>query len=685
MPTAFFLLESEVKFPNSIPNVIRAVADRRRRYGIVLGGVIAFLICSAAHAVFAASPPLPFVSPMFGDNMVLQRGKTNTIWGWAKPGETIRVELAGQSVTSTANAEGRWQTQVLPPASSEALALRIIGSQTVAFTNILVGDVWLCGGQSNMELPLSRTRNGAAVIASAKQPNIRLFTVKSKAAYSPAAVVEGRWKVCSPATVTEDGGFSAVGYYFALKLRSETNVPVGLIKDCVGGTPAESWTSPETLLGLKEFDASLDEVKRLHVKRGPEYGNFIAHWYDEFDVGQRENWSAANLDDHDWKTLTLTDGFQELGVADAPSVCYFRKVIVLPNPLPSGPAVIRLGVVERMDTVYFNGQWIGASAWVENPRKYSVSAKILKPGTNVMTIRVLKTKPDGGFRSKPEELCLELGDKTKIPLAGEWKGKVSVDARPPHSLPLGFENWPTMPGVLYDGMIAPVAPFAISGALWYQGEANAGRAAQYRTLLPAMIADWRKTFGQGDFPFYIVSLAAFMQHRDQPGDDGWAELRAAQAFTARTVTNSGLAVAIDVGDANDIHPKDKKEVGDRLALLALANHYGFKAPCSGPTFVRVEEIPGALKLHFDHTDGGLVVKGDKLEEFSIAGADRKWFWADAKIEGGAVVVSSPKVPKPVAARYAWQSNPNATLFNGAGLPAAPFSTDDLPGVTEKAK
>lgn len=674
-----------MKFPNSIPNVVRAGADRCRRYRIVCGGVIAFIVFYAANAVFAVSPQLPFVSPMFGDNMVLQRGKTNTLWGWTKPGGIIRVELGTQAATATANAVGRWETRLLPPASTGPLTLRITGPQTVVFTNLLVGDVWLCGGQSNMELPLSRTRNGDTAIAAANQPNIRLFTVKSKAAYTPAAVVEGRWKVCSPATIAEDGGFSAVGYYFALKVRSETNVPIGLIKDCIGGTPAESWTSPKTLRELKDFDAALDEVKRLHAKGGPEYGNFIAHWYDEFDVGQRENWNAANFDDHDWKPVTLANGFRELGVADAPSLCYFRKTIALPDPLPPGPATVHLGVVERMDTVYLNGQWIGASAWVENPRKYPVGEKILKPGTNVLAIRVLKTKPDGGFRSKPEELCLVLGDKTKISLAGEWRGKVSVDARPPHPLPLGFENWPTMPGVLYDGMIAPVAPFAISGALWYQGEANAGRAAQYRTLLPAMIADWRKAFGQGDFPFYIVSLAAFMQHKDAPGDDGWAELREAQAFTACTVTNSGLAVTIDVGDANDIHPKDKKEVGDRLAVLALANYYGFKMPFSGPVFVRAEEIPGALKLHFDHADGGLMVKGTKLEEFSVCGADRKWFWADAKIDGDAVVVSSPKVSKLVAARYAWQSNPNATLFNGAGLPAVPFRTDDQPAIAEKAK
>ena len=261
-------------------------------------------------------------------------------------------------------------------------------------------------------------------------------------------------------------------------------------------------------------------------------------------------------------------------------------------------------------------------------------------------------------------------------LAGEWKGKLGVDAKPPHPLPVGFENWPTMPAVLYNGMIAPVAPFAISGALWYQGEANVGRAAQYRKLLPAMISDWRQTFQQDDFPFYIVSLAAFTQHKALPGDDGWAELRAAQAFSAHTVPNSGLALAIDVGDANDIHPTDKKTVGERLALIALANHYGKQLVCSGPEFDRVEKLLGTLKLHFKHTDGGLVVKGEKLGEFAVAGSDKKWFWAEAKIEGDTVIVSSPQVAEPKFVRYAWQGNPLATLFNGAGLPAVPFRTDN---------
>lgn len=620
----------------------------------------------------AAANDLPFVSPMFGDNMVLQRGKPNTVWGWTKPGSTVRVEIAGRSASGVAAGDGRWEARIEPPASPGPHSLKISGPQSAEFTNVLVGDVWLCGGQSNMELPLSRTRDGDAVIAAANQPEIRLFTVKQHPAYSPAAVAEGRWKVCSPATIAEDGGFSAVGYHFALKVRAETGVPIGLVKNCWGGTPAESWTSPEALRGMKDFDPALDEVRRLGAKGGTEHGNFISHWYEEFDPGQRENWGAADHDDHDWKPVSLTNGFRELGVADAPAVVWFRKTVTLPDPLPPGPAAIHLGVIERMDTVWLNGRWIGASAWVENPRKYPVPAGVLKPGPNVLAVRVFKTKADGGFRSKPEDLRLVLGDKTVIPLADGWKAKVSVDARPPQPLPFGFENWPTMPGVLYDGMIAPMAPLAITGALWYQGEANADRAAQYRKLLPAMIGDWRKAFGQGDFPFYIVSLAAFQQRKGAPGDDAWAELREAQDITARTVKNSGLAVAIDVGDANDIHPQDKKEVGERLALLALDKHYGKDSISSGPRFVAAEKISGALKLRFDQE---LVVKGGKPEEFSIAGEDGKWHWAEAKVEGNAVVLSSPEVSKPTAARYAWQANPKATLFNAAGLPAVPFRTD----------
>ncbi len=249
-------------------------------------------------------------------------------------------------------------------------------------------------------------------------------------------------------------------------------------------------------------------------------------------------------------------------------------------------------------------------------------------------------------------------------------------------MPLDFENYPTMPAVLYLGMIKPVAPLAIKGAIWYQGEANFMRAYQYQTLLPAMIGDWRHLFSQGDFPFYIVSLPAFMPRRDEPGDDAWAELREAQALTARDVPHCGLAVTVDTGDANSIHPKDKAIVGNRLAWCALARDYGEKIPCEGPICVSLKHLSVALKLDFVHVDGGLVVKGDKLGEFSVAGKDHQWHWADARIDGDSVILSSPRVPDPVAARYAWQANPLATLYNGAGLPAVPFRTDSWPEMTQ---
>jgi sialate O-acetylesterase len=641
--------------------------------------MLSFLAWISASA--ADKAPLPFVSPMFGDNMVLQRGKLNTIWGWSNPGQQVRVEIAGHTASAVTGPDGRWQARIKPPRAGGPYVLKIAGLQTVEFHNVMVGDVWLCGGQSNMELPLSRVRNGADEIKSANHPEIRLFKVATHISYSHAAVPNGRWRICSPEAVAADGGFSAVAYFFARRVQQDVHVPVGLIDDCLGGTPAEAWTSPETLRGLKDFDAALNEMDRLKAKGAPEYGNYVMHWYDDYDIGLKGNWSAVNFDDSNWKTVPIPGGFQELGVPDAPAVCWFRKEITLPDPLPPGKASIKLGVVERMDTAWINGQWIGASAWVENPRDYPIRGGILKPGTNLVVVRVLKTKPDGGFMTKADGLCLVLGDDSQIPLAGDWKGAVSVDARPPHPLPMGYENWPVIPSVLYEGMLAPVAPLAITGAIWYQGEANADRAQQYRTVLPAMISDWRKLFGQGDFPFYIVSLPAFMPHQDQPVEAAWAELREAQALTARKVPNSGLAVTIDTGEPDNIHPIDKAIVGERLAYLALARQYGEKIPCEGPTFKSMSHARGALVLRFDHTDGGLVVKGDKPMEFTIAGKDRKWYRADAKIVGDTIVVSSPSVPEPDAARYAWQSFPVANLYNGAGLPAVPFRTDIWPGIT----
>lgn len=654
--------------------------------------LLSLLVLSALSALFrpadltAATDTRPLVSPVFSDHMVLQRDRLNRLWGWAAPGQEVRVELGGTVARAQATADGRWQVELTPPPVGGPYTIKIVGPQTVELHDVLVGDVWLFGGQSNMAFGLRGMTGGDAEAAAATHPQIRLLRVPEKVAYDQGGLPAGDWQVCSPATVSAggNGGFSAVAYLFGLRLHTELGVPIGLIQDCIGGSPAESWMSREALQRFPEFAKGLEEITRLKNRGGPAYGNYIMHWYDEFDRGaQGATWAAEAFDDTTWKQVPVPGQWHELGAGDGPAVYWFRRELTLPDPLPAGPAKIRLGVVEKMDSTYLNGQWIGASSWVENPRVYPVADGILRPGRNLVAVRVCKLQPNGGFQSPAAALVLELGDGRTIPLAGPWKGALSVDARPPHSLPLGYENYPTMPTVLYQGMLAPLAPLALRGVVWYQGEANFTRAYQYRSLLPALIADWRALFRQADLPFYIVSLPAFLPRRTTPGDDGWAELREAQALTVRTVPHTALAVTVDTGDANDIHPKEKRPVAQRLALCALHDTYGRDLVCAGPTFTTMEPLPGgALRLHFAHTDGGLVNQGEKLAEFAVAGADRKWFWAEAHIEGDTVVVASPQVPQPVAVRYAWQANPAATLFNGAGLPATPFRSDDWPISTQ---
>lgn len=636
--------------------------------------LLAFVLTVSASAADTAK--LPFVSPLVGEHMMLQRDQPNRLWGWTIPGKEVAVTLAGHRSTAIADPDGRWEVVVTPPQAGGPYQLAIDGPQHLEFQDVLVGDLWLCSGQSNMDFGLSGAKDGAEAIKNSTYPNIRLFRVAQQVGYTAAsAVAPGRWRLCEPASFEKGGGFSAVAYFFGRKVHQETGIPIGLISAAVGGSPAESWISPAALQAFPEFIPNLVEIERLQKREGPVYGNFVMHWFDEFDRGVDGDWGNPDHDVTGWKPASLKDGFTRLGVAATPAVVWFRREIVLPEKLPPGQARLLLGVVEKMDTAFINGKWIGASAWVENPRDYGVPADALRPGPNVVVIRVLKTAPDGGFRSPAEALKLVLGDGTAIPLEGEWRAIVSVDAKPPHSLPLGYENWPTMPTVLYHGMLRPLAPLALTGVLWYQGEANFSRAQQYRTLLPALIADWRGLFDRPDLPFYIASLPAFTPHRDQPGLDDWTALREAQALTAATVPHAGIAITIDTGDANNIHPTEKLPVGERLALLALKEVYRRDVVAAGPTFARAEKIAGALRLHFTHADGGLVVKGDQLGEFSVCGADRQWHWADAKIDGDTVLVSSPAVPEPVAVRYAWQANPLATLFNGAGLPAAPFRSD----------
>ena len=462
----------------------------------LLVSVLALACGSAFAQPPQAAAQLPFVSPIFGDNMVLQREKPNAIWGWSQPGDSVRVEIGENSATATAGADGKWQARIQPPPAGGPYTVKIAGGQqTLELHDVLVGDVWICAGQSNMQFGLRQARNGVEEIKNANYPDIRYYVAGERVSYSPVSVPRGSWRVVSPTTLGGGpGGISAAAYFFARKVRESVHVPIGLLQEAVGGVPAETFTSIDALRPLKDFDARIAFLERQRQKGGKEYGNYIMHWYDDYDIGSRNgSWADPALDDSSWTAVRIPGGFKELGVADVPSLCWFRKEITLPDPLPQGGARIYLGNVDKMDTVYLNGQQVGSSSWVENPRVYF--ARALKPGRNVLAIRLFNLKPNGGFISPADTLRLVLGDATAIPLAGEWKGKVAVDGHPSQPLPPGYESVTSMVSVLYNGMLVPVAPLAITGAIWYQGESNAGNPKEYETLFPTMITDWRTRWG----------------------------------------------------------------------------------------------------------------------------------------------------------------------------------------------
>lgn len=657
------------------------------RCAFVAAVSVGLLVASGniAQAQYRPEPvpanPFPFVSPIFGDNMVLQRNREDRIWGWSDPGDKITVQIGDTTASAVARSDRRWQVTFQAPPAGGPYTVRIAGStQNVELHNVLVGDVWLCTGQSNMEFPMRGVLNADEEVSKANYPDIRFFTVAQHAAYRLTNMVNGHWQAVSPQTAAR---LSAVAYYFARRVQQDIHVPIGLVVDCVGGTPAETWMSEPALRKVGGMDVPLAYLHQLADENAPEYGNYIAHWYEEYDIGLKEHWFDPTFDDSNWKTIDAMNAWAALGVADTPSVVWFRKEITLPNPLPAGRSMLFLGVIDRMDSVWINGTYVGGSAWVENPRRYFLR-DVLQPGKNEFAIRILRLGADGGFMGKPSDLHLNLGDNSIIPLAGDWKAEVSVDARPPHPLPVSYENWPVIPSVLYKGMLEPISSLSITGAIWYQGESNTKRGYEYRKVLPALIADWRGLFKQGDFPFYIVSLPFNGQRSPTPTDDGWAEIRESQAISAKEVPNTCLAVTVDTGDADSVHPRMKEPVGDRLAYCALGQYYGEKIAYQGPTLASWDRQNGAIRLHFTHADGGLVLKYQP-EAFQIAGADHKWYWADAHVSGDRIIVSTSLVQNPVAVRYDWQSNPPAILFNKAGLPASPFRTDNWPGMTDDAR
>jgi sialate O-acetylesterase len=657
---------------------------------------LSILFCVAAVLVFAgavraaeAPPPKPFLHPLFSSDMVLQRDASDPVWGWAEPGQRVTIAMNGKTATATAGADGKWLAKIGPFPGGGPYELTVSGPKEVKLTNVLVGDVWICSGQSNMEMGIANVTDGRKEVAAADHPRLRLFTVPKHIAYQPQdgfraqppGGEQAKWLVCTPKNVLvgDWGGFSAAGYFFGRDLQQHLNVPIGLIHTSWGGTVAEAWTSAEALEQMADFRDAVHSLKEPAKEPGT-LAEQMRRWYAKHDPGSADGlgWADPALNDADWKTMKLPVLWEQAGLPDFDGIVWFRREVKIGDSWMGKDLELHLGPIDDRDTTWVNGVRVGGLDAYNQSRIYEVPASAVKGGKLVIAIRVLDTGGGGGIWGGQDTMMLAVPDGKghAVKIDGEWKYKVGVPLAKAGQPPQSTENNPNVPTVLYNGMVAPLVPFAIKGATWYQGESNAGRAAQYRTLLPTMIRDWRGRFGVGDFPFLIVQLAAFMEESPRPAESQWAELREAQDLTARTVGHSAIAVANDIGEAKDIHPHNKQEVGRRLALAARGVAYGESVEYSGPVFKQMEVKGNQAVLHFDHLGGGLDAKGGPLAGFAVAGADGKFVWADAKVEGDTVVVSASGVDRPAAVRYAWANNPaKANLYNKAGLPAPPFRTD----------
>lgn len=618
---------------------------------------------------------------LVGDHMVLQRDTPLPVWGWAEPGEGVVVTFNRQSFRTRTGADGRWQVTLPSQPAGGPYTLEIGGKNHLLLEDVLVGDVWLASGQSNMEWPLNASNlKYQADIDSARFPNLRLFTVRTDFALSPRSELEaGSWQRCTPETAA---AFSAVAFFFGRELHQRYRVPVGLILSAWGGTPAEAWTSGEGLKTLPDFQPV---VAQLEIHRGTlaqvteEYPRHLRAWQNRF----RDRLTEVPDSEAGWeKTMTLPGHWEDNGtLPDFDGVVWFQKEITLSPGEAGRPLTLHLAKIDDADSTWFNGINIGGTSGYDRPRVYEVPGALVKPGKNYIRIRVLDLNGGGGIWGEPSQFFGQVGDR-EIPLSGAWHYRVGLDTRPldlPRP-PVRIFNQHA-PTALFNAMIRPLLPYAIKGVIWYQGENNAERAHQYRTLFPALIQDWRRQWG-ADFPFLFVQLAAFRHDREQPTDSEWAELREAQAG-ALALPRTALVVTTDIGNPDDIHPANKLEVGRRLALAARRVAYGEEVIHAGPRVVSVRSVNGEIRLAYTDVGSGLRVadRYGYLRGFAVAGADRRFVWAPARLEGNEVVVRAEAVREPVAVRYNWGNSPDGNLFNREGLPAFPFRSDDWPGLT----
>ena len=656
------------------------------------------------------------LTPLFTDNMVFQQDCMAPVWGEAEPGATVKVTPSWNNKTysAIADSEGKWKVTIpTPKGGFRKYSLTISDGEPVVLNNVVVGEVWLASGQSNMQMPVESWRaqriNQEDIENASEYADVRLLQVSRATGmveHDYFSADFDKWKESSPETVRN---FSAAGWYFGRKLLEDLKVPIGIIHSSWGGTIIEAWMSEGAIKSFPETLGQLAKVKSLsdnEAERERTFEEEIERFYKEVtekDLGVRDGevvWAKPDFNDSDWKTISLPRKVQELWPATN-GIYWFRKEIDIPASWEGHDITMSLGPVDDFDETYWNGELVGSGKIWNKAREYSVPADLVKAGKTVICIRNTDDHGDGGLYGDGTLMFLQGPDGKKISLDGDWKVTLSVSFK---NMPKSTSREPNMVTVLYNAMIKPLAPFAIKGAIWYQGESNTAKAYRYRDYMKSLILDWRALWGY-DFPFYITQLAGYKPITRVAGDDDWAELREAQDIPTKVLDKVGMACIIDIGEAEDIHPVRKREVGERLARLALANDYGKKVIANGPRFAGYTISGNSVKIRFTDVAAGLKVipSGDFADErygkdgmdselvakaesgiltgFQIAGSDRVWHWADARISGKEVIVSSPEVSNPIAVRYGWGANPVCNLFNSEGLPAWPFRTDSWPGIT----
>jgi len=620
---------------------------------------------------------------LFSDGMVVQRNKEIPIWGFADANEKVEVHFNKQIVKTQADKNGKWMLKLNPEKAGGPFELIIIGKNKITIKNVLVGEIWICSGQSNMEFQVSQTINAAKEIEDSNYPMIRHFGVAQDLSGKPKDDLKsGKWEVSSQETV---GNFTAVGYYFAKKLYAELKIPIGIINTSWGGTNVETWTSREAFQKSEDFKnmiadvpvMNIDSISKLYAKQMKERVEKIQG--TPVSTENENSFKEFSFDDADWGEISVPSLWENQALGDLDGVVWMRKTITLGAEDLKNKAIVSLAKIDDEDITYVNGIEIGKNTQYDLKRVYEIPANVLKEGKNTIAVRIVDNSGGGGIYGETADLKLTLGTKN-VPLEGKWKYKVIAvkTSLSPNSYP----------SLLYNAMVNPLVPFAIQGVLWYQGEANVWRAQEYKKAFPLMIQDWRTKFKQGDFPFYFVQLSTFNEFNgNSKVGSKWAELREAQSETLK-VKNTGMAVTTDIGNAKDIHPTNKQDVGLRLAAIALNNVYGKKQVYSGPTY-RSQEIKGnKITLTFDNIGSGLTSSDntENLKGFEIAGSDQVFHSAKAIIKDNKIIVSSDQVQNPVAVHYGWaDDDTEINLFNKEKFPASPFRTDNWDLITQHEK